>query len=117
LIRGEFDIGLHLLDHQLLDKHGRRCGKVDDIALEGGPGDSPEIVALLVGPGYWGPRAGRIGRLAGWIGGRAKVRVDWNDVAKVDSSVHLKHDANSLELGQGDERLRPYLAKIPGAGR
>ena len=71
LSRTELDIGLHVLDHQLLDKDGRRCGNVDDLAIEGGPGEVPEVVALLVGPGYWGPRAGWIGRLAGWIGGGA----------------------------------------------
>jgi hypothetical protein len=58
LSRTEFDIGLRVLDHQLLDKDGRRCGNVDDLAIEGGPGDVPEVVALLVGPGYWGQRAG-----------------------------------------------------------
>lgn len=113
----EFDIGLHVLDRQLLDKDGRRCGNVDDLAIEGGPGEVPEVVAILVGPGYWGPRAGWIGRLAGWIGGGGRVRLDWSEVAKVDSAVCLKRDATSLSLGAGDDRLRPYLEKIPGAGR
>jgi hypothetical protein len=103
LTRSEIDIGLQVLDHQLLDKHGRRCGNVDDLAVEGGPGEEPEVVAILAGPGYWGQRAGWIGRLAGWIGGGGKVR--------------LKRDATSLGLGAGDDRLRPYLEKIPGAGR
>jgi len=117
LTRREFDIGLHVLDHQLLDTDGRRCGNVDDLAIEGGPGDTPEVVAILFGPGYWGPRAGWIGRLAGWIGGGSRVRIGWSEVAKIDSAVHLKHDATSLGLGAGDDRLRPYLEKIPGAGR
>ena len=113
----EFDIALHVLDRQLLDADGRRCGNVDDLAIEGGPGEVPEVVAILVGPGYWGPRAGWIGRLAGWIGGGARVRVPWSEVEKIDSAVCLKHDATSLGLGVGDDRLRPYLEKIPGAGR
>ncbi len=113
----ELDIGLHVLDHQLLDKDGRRCGNVDDLAIEGGPGDVPVVVALLVGPGYWGARAGWIGRLAGWVGGGGRARIDWDEVAKVDSAVHLKHDATALGLGRGDDRLRPYVEKIPGAGR
>jgi sporulation protein YlmC with PRC-barrel domain len=117
LNRQEFDIGLNVLDHQILDKNGRRCGNVDDLAIEGGAGEIPEVVALLVGPGYWSARGGWIGRLAGWIGGGGKVQVDWKEVAKVDSAVHLKHDAMSLGLGAGDDRLRPYLEKIPGAGR
>lgn len=115
--RSELDIGLKVLDHQLLDKNGRRCGNVDDLAIEGGPGEVPRVVALLVGPGYWGQRAGWIGRLAGWIGGGSKVRVEWSEVTKIDSAVHLRNDATKLGLGRGDDRLRPYVEKIPGAGR
>jgi sporulation protein YlmC with PRC-barrel domain len=117
LSRRELDIGLHVLDHQVLDKEGRRCGNVDDLAIEGGPGEVPEVVALLVGPGYWAQRAGWLGRLAGWIGGGARVRVDWDHVAKVDSGVHLDVPATELGLGRGDDRLRPYIEKIPGAGK
>jgi hypothetical protein len=117
LIRGEFDLGLHVLDHQLLDGDERRCGNVDDLAIEGGPGEVPEVVAILVGPGYWGQRAGWLGRFAGWIGGGRKVRIAWSEVEKIDSAVHLKMDATSLGLGAGDDRLRPYVEKIPGAGR
>lgn len=116
-MRGEFDIGLHLLDHQLLDVNGRRCGNVDDLAIEGGPGETPTVAAILVGPGYWQSRAGWIGRLAGWIGGSGTTRVEWNEVEKVDSAVHLGRDATSLGLGRLDDRLRPYLARIPGADR
>jgi sporulation protein YlmC with PRC-barrel domain len=117
LTSSEIDLGLHVLDRQLLDKSGRRCGNVDDLAIEGGVGELPEVVAILVGPGYWGQRAGLIGKLAGWIGGGRRVRVDWNDVQKIDSAVGLKRDATELGLGRGDDRLRPYLDKIPGAGR
>jgi hypothetical protein len=113
----EIDIALQVLDHQLLDKDGRRCGNVDDLAIEGGAGEVPEVVAILVGPGYWPQRAGLIGRLAGWVGGGGRVRVDWRDVGKLDSAVGLKRGATELGLGRGDDRLRPYLEKIPGAGR
>jgi sporulation protein YlmC with PRC-barrel domain len=113
----EIDIGLQVLDRQLLDKNGRRCGNVDDLAIEGGAGEVAEVVAILVGPGYWAQRAGLIGKLAGWIGGGRRVRVNWNDVRKIDAAVKLKREATELGLGRGDDRLRPYLEKIPGAGR
>ena len=113
----EIDIGLRVLDRQLLDKNGRRCGNVDDLAIEGGPGEEPEVVAILVGPGVWPQRAGWIGRLAGWIGGGRRVRVAWRDVDKVDSAVELTREATELGLGRGDDRLRPYFDRIPGAGR
>jgi sporulation protein YlmC with PRC-barrel domain len=117
LSSSQIDIGLQVLDRQLLDRNGRRCGKVDDVAIEGGAGGAPEVVAILVGPGYWPQRAGLIGKLAGWIGGGRRVRVDWSDVRKIDSAVELKREATELGLGRGDDRLRPYVDKIPGAGR
>jgi hypothetical protein len=109
------DLGLNVLDHQLLDADGRRCGKVDDIALEGAPGGDFEVVAILCGPGVWRARAGVIGRIAAWLGGGGRVRVPWDEVASVDSHVKLHKRADELGLGRGDDRLRPYIAKIPGS--
>ena len=116
-MKDEFDIALHLLDHQLLDRDERRCGNVDDLAIEGGPGEVPRVTAILVGPGVWPQRAGMIGRLAGWLGGGRRVSVPWEEVAEVSSHVKLRQSAPELGLGHGDDRLRPYIAKIPGANR
>jgi sporulation protein YlmC with PRC-barrel domain len=109
------DLGLNLLDHQLLDADGRRCGKVDDIALEGAPGENLEVVAILSGPGVWRSRAGLLGRLAAWLGGGGRVRIPWDEVVDVRSHVKLRRRADELGLGRGDDRLRPYIAKIPGS--
>jgi sporulation protein YlmC with PRC-barrel domain len=105
------DLGLNLLDHQLLDAEGRRCGKVDDLALEGGPGEELQLAAIL------SAHAGLIGRAAAWLGGGRRVRVPWEDVAEVGSHVKLRKRAGELGLGRGDDRLRPYLEKIPGSDR
>jgi sporulation protein YlmC with PRC-barrel domain len=109
-------LGRNILDHQLLDKDGRRCGNVDDLAVEGGAGETPEVVAILVGPGYW-PQRGLLGRLAGRIAGSSRVRVPWDEVEKVDSGVWLRRTAAEYGLGRGDDRLRRYVAWIPGANR
>jgi sporulation protein YlmC with PRC-barrel domain len=109
------DLGLNLLDHQLLDSEGRRCGKVDDIALEGAPGEDLEVVAILCGPGVWRARAGWIGRIAAWLGGGGRVRIPWDEVDGVGSHVKLRRRAEELGLGRGDDRLRPYIEKIPGS--
>jgi hypothetical protein len=111
------DLGLNLLDHQLLDAENRRCGKVDDLALEGGPGEELELVAILCGPGVWCARAGLIGRAAAWLGGGGRVRIPWQDVAQVGSHVKLRKRAAELGLGRGDDRLRSYVDKIPGSDR
>jgi sporulation protein YlmC with PRC-barrel domain len=109
------DLGLNVLDHQLLDSEQRRCGKVDDLALEGGPGEKLELVAILSGPNVWRARAGWLGRLASWVGGGGRVRVPWDAVEDVRSHVVLRKKANELGLGKGDDRLRPFVAKVPGA--
>lgn len=113
----EIDLGLGLLDHQLLDKDGRRCGNVDDLAIEGAPGEPAEVVAILVGPDVWRGRAGWIGRVAAWIARGGRISIPWSEVADVSAHVQLKKTAQEYGLGRGDDRLRPYLEKIPGANR
>ena len=111
------DLGLRVVDRQLIDVEGRRCGNVDDLALEGGPGEALEVVAILSGPGAWRGRAGLVGRAAAWLGGGSRVRIPWDDVAGVGSHVRLRRRADELGLGRGDDRLRPYLERVPGSDR
>jgi sporulation protein YlmC with PRC-barrel domain len=113
----ELDLALAILDHQLLDCEGRRCGNVDDLAIEGGPGERAEVVAILSGPGVWRSRSGWLGRLAAWVGGGDRVRVPWDEVSEVESHVRLKRKATDYGLGRGDDRLRRWIARIPGADR
>jgi len=105
-------LGRNVLDHQLLDRDGRRCGNVDDLAIE-----ENDVVAILAGPGYWAQRAGLLGRIAGWIGGSGRVRIPWDEVEKVDSAVRLRRSASEYGLGKIDDRLRTYVDRIPGAER
>jgi sporulation protein YlmC with PRC-barrel domain len=90
------DVALGLLDHQLVDSEGRRCGKVDDLEIEGVREGKPVVTAILVGR-------------------RRQVHVPWGRVEKVDSAVHLKGSARELRLGRGDDRMRRLLEWIPGA--
>jgi hypothetical protein len=113
----ELDLALAVLDHQLIDCEGRRCGNVDDLAIEGGPGDKAEVVAILSGPGVWRDRAGLLGRFAAWVGGGGRVHVPWEEVAEVSSHVRLKKKATEYGLGRGDDRVRPWIERIPGANR
>ena len=88
------DLGLGLLDHQIVDCDGRRCGKVDDLEVAGVRDGKPVVAELLVGR-------------------RRKVHVPWDVVATVDSAVHLKVRAEELRLGRGDDHLRPWFARLP----
>ena len=110
------DLALGVLDHQLIDPDGRRCGKVDDLEFEVSPGDPARVTAILVGPRYWPERVrGPIGRLLARIGGGSGVKVALEDVERVTSAVHLRKSAEELGLGRGDDRLRPTIGRLPWA--
>ena len=110
----EIDLALGVLDHQLLDCEKRRCGNVDDLELDLAHEDGPRVVAILVGPGAW-HRRGRLGRLAAAIAGDSIVRVPWSEVREVHSGVQLAKRAPEYGLGEGDDALRPFVERLPGA--
>ena len=110
----DIDLGLGVLDHQLVDSEGRRCGKVDDLELDGVGTAEPRVVAILVGPAAWRGR-GRLGRLAAWLARGRLVRVPWEEVAEIGAEVVLRRTAKELRLGRGDDRVRPWVEKIPGS--
>jgi sporulation protein YlmC with PRC-barrel domain len=113
-VRGDIDLGLGILDHQLLDSEGRRCGKVDDLELDGVAGGRPRVSFILVGGAAWSGR-GRLGRLAAWLGRSRTARIPWDDVAGIDSGVRLRRTAQELRLGRGDDRARRWIERVPGS--
>jgi sporulation protein YlmC with PRC-barrel domain len=112
----DIDLALGILDHQMLDVDGRRCGKVDDLELTGMRTSNPTVTALLSGPSAWKHR-GRLGRLAAKVARRQLVRVPWEEVAAVEVHVRLRTRATDLRLGRGDDRARRLVEQIPGASR
>jgi sporulation protein YlmC with PRC-barrel domain len=94
----QVDLALGILDHQVVDSDGRRCGKVDELELTGVRDGTPAVEAILVGR-------------------RRRVRVPWSEVEKIDSAVHLRSTAEELRLGRGDDRMRGLIAWIPGSER
>jgi sporulation protein YlmC with PRC-barrel domain len=105
-----------LLDEQILDCDGRRCGRVDDIELQGAP---PRVSALLVGQGLY-PR-----RLPGWLRRAARrllgaerwganaLRVPWEGVDRIEAAVHLRGKAEEHGLGEGDDPERWMVRRLP----
>ena len=112
--KGPIDLGLGILDHQLVDVDGRRCGKVDDLELEGVTGREPRVAAMVVGARGWRGR-GLIGSIAARLAG-STVIVPWEEVASIDSAVHLKKPAGELRLARAEERARAWIERIPGSG-
>jgi hypothetical protein len=111
------DVCRQVLDHQLLDCEDLPCGTVDDIELEGGAGGRPlRVVALLVGPGAWGPRLPALfAKISARLFGMHCTRVPWHEVAEVGEQIRLRSRAASLGLGITERKLGLRLAKLPGS--
>jgi hypothetical protein len=113
----EIHLGLGVLDHQLVDSDLHRCGKVDDLELDGIREGRPRVTEILVGPA-WEER-GAIGRLAGRMAkrlGRGRlVHVPWAEVERIRFGVRLRKPAHELGLDRGEERARRIVERIPGA--
>ena len=105
-----------VLDHDIVDVDGVRCGIVDDIEFGEGPGDAPIVTALLVGPGAWQARLpALLGVAAEWLFGSARIRVPWGDVAALTQSVKLGRRASEVGLGKLDRKAATWLKRLPGA--
>ena len=108
----EMDLVYRVLDDQILDVDDRRCGRVDDLELDGDVGGPLYLDAILSGRGAWAARLPRgfPRRLGERIFGKRVLggnvdRVPWSEVADVDTAVHLRGKARELGLGEGDRRL------------
>jgi sporulation protein YlmC with PRC-barrel domain len=113
---GEILIVHRLLDEQILDSDGKRCGRVDDIELQGSP---PRITALLVGKGLYPRRLpkrlrGLARKLTGAeLWGSNALRVPWEKVDEIDAALHLCCKAEELGLGEGDDPERWMVRRLP----
>ena len=115
------DLVYRVMDDQLVDVDGRRCGRADDLEFEGDLGKPPVLHAILSGSGVWYRRLPLrlrpIGeRIFGFgVLGRDEIRVPWEQVDDVDAVIKLKGKARDLGLGQGDDRQAQRVEKLPGA--
>jgi sporulation protein YlmC with PRC-barrel domain len=109
-------IAHRILDEQIVDSEGRRCGRVDDVELAGNP---PRLTALLVGEGLYPRRLPKwMGRLARRIAGPEvwgsnSLRIPWEEVDRLGSAVQLRKKAEELGLGEGDDPERWIVRRLP----
>jgi sporulation protein YlmC with PRC-barrel domain len=109
----EIDLGLGILDHQLVDCDGHHCGKVDDLELAGVRDGAPRVAAILTGACAWRGR-GLLGRLAAAVARGRTVRIPWEEVKEVHADVELRRTAEELGVARED-RARRLVERIPGA--
>ena len=113
------DLVYRILDDQLVDVDGRRCGRADDLEFDGGLGEPPKLDAIISGSGSWHRRLPRPLRHAGerafggGVVGRDVIRIPWDQVDDIGAVVKLKAKARELGLGQGDYRQGKRVADLP----
>ena len=109
-----FEVAYRLLDTELIDAEGRRCGRVDDLEIEGEPGGAAELTAILSGPGVWEGRMPRpLRRVAARVFGDDYVRVPWKAVEDIAEVTHLKGRCGDLGLGRGDDAAGRVIGRLP----
>jgi sporulation protein YlmC with PRC-barrel domain len=113
--REELDLAVRVLDQQIVDWAGRRCGNVDDVMIDGKPGERATIKGLLVGRDATRPRRpSLLGLVAGpTFGDAAQAEVPWSAIEGITQVVKLKEEAGEFGLGQGDDRVEAWLKRIP----
>jgi sporulation protein YlmC with PRC-barrel domain len=113
---GDIYVVHRLLDEQICDSEGKRVGRVDDVELSGEP---PRVTALLVGDGLYARRLPRrLARLARRIAGPERwgsnaLRIPWEEVDDLGSTVKLRKKAEELGLGLGDDPERWLVRRLP----
>jgi sporulation protein YlmC with PRC-barrel domain len=101
-----------LLDLPLYDVEGQYCGVVDDIELDGAPGKSLKLKALLVGPGAY---AGRMPAWAMWlvrlVAGDRMTRVPMDKVRTINTAVHLERSGRDLGLHKSEAEAGKWVPR------
>ena len=119
-----FDLGLRLLDHQVVDPEGGMVCKVDDIEFEQGRDGSWHVSALLSGSQALGPRLpGRLGRWVMSVGRRLSVhgdreprRIPFERVTEIGSSVVVDRSRDRLDVAVLEDWVREHVIDpIPGS--
>lgn len=115
-----YDLGHHVLDRRVVDRHGRLLGRVDDLELS--DEDPPQVTAILLGPEALGRRLG--GLLGTFVAGFARLRpdgsgpprIDWGHVTGVGTEVETDLDADSLGFPHGERWLREHVVdRLPAS--
>ena len=102
----QIDLAYRLLDLDLVDREGRRCGKVDDLEFSGGPGETVYVAAVVTGTGALPARFIRpLRRFAARLFHGETTRIAWKTVGDVEAAVQLKRTAAQIGIATGDREL------------
>jgi sporulation protein YlmC with PRC-barrel domain len=116
-----------VMDKEIVDRHGFKGGKVDDLYLEIRPGELPIVTAVVTGTGSLPPIFGdRLDRLVRWF--RRMLLGDlhdpqpqvipWDRVERIDVVVHIDVDRDDADMMHTEEAVwNRWIRRLPFAQR
>jgi sporulation protein YlmC with PRC-barrel domain len=118
------DLVRDLLDKLVVDRHGREIGRVDGIVIEMRENAAPRVAAIEIGPAVLGERlAPVLGRCLrglehalGIADGRP-LRIPFGDILATRDRIKVDRAAGETVALALEQRLRGWLAAIPGSSR
>ena len=116
-----FDLNVHLLDRQVVDRDGELVCKIDDLELERGADGSLYVAKILVGPRALSRRIG--GRIGVWMRSIAErlstgemKRIDFSLVDEIGSAIKLAASSDSLGAEPLEDWVREHIiSRVPGS--
>ncbi len=110
-----------VLDNQLVDREGRKMGKIDGLILEVRDGQPPRLLSIELGPTTLAqrlhPRLGKWARAISGKWGRRKaspVRIPFSKVVDIGIDVDVDVDACETSAFAWEDWLREHVvARLP----
>jgi hypothetical protein len=113
-----------VLDAQLLDRHKRKIGRADSIALVLSDDGPPRVATILVGGpvraqriGGWAVLLSRALRALGRVRRDGVTRISFDAVRRIADTIDVDVDGDTLEVKHVEDWLAEHvICRIPGAG-
>jgi sporulation protein YlmC with PRC-barrel domain len=105
-----YNAALDLLDLELNDANGRHCGRIDDLELEGEPGEELAVTAILAGRGTW---RHRLPWWLHWLARGDTARIPWAEVHDIGPQIRLKDTDRAYGLNRAEEAPSGWVSRLP----
>ena len=116
------DVVHDVLDKQIVDRNGRKMGRVDGIVLEVRDNAPPRLAEVLIGASVLGARVNpALGR---WvhglehglgIGEERPVRIAFSHVDAIGEKINIDLAVGETDADTLEGRIRTWLLKMPGS--
>ena len=116
-----------VMDKEIVDRHGFKAGKVDDLLLERTGDGRLAVRAVITGHDSLARLLGHgVDRVVSWLGHAVlglpedlePIHLDWKNVTAIDVVVHMDIDRDDADLMRSEDMIwERWVSRIPFAKR